>query len=222
MLIIGHRGAAGLAPENTLHALHVGADAGADILEFDVRLTKDNVPILAHDPIVSSQLISRHTLAELTEKSPVTTLREVLDDFFGKVLLNIEIKQTSSVKAVYELLTLYITRPEDWDNVMFSSFRPGALTELRQRSNRINLALLHHINPFTFMRLHKRLELSAVGFHRLHVNPIALAVAKELGLFTYVYTVDRPETALRFNHKGIDGIVTNYPDRISQRLLAET
>jgi len=218
MLVIGHRGAAGLAPENTLAALQAGVDAGADILEFDVRLTNDGVPVLAHNPRLAGKWLSQTTLAELQQVTAVTTLQEVLDTFFGKILLNIEIKQTKSVPAVYEAVKLYITRSSDWDNILFSSFKPQALVLLRENGDELNLALLHHINPFTYMRYHKKLNLSAVGFHRLHINSIALAVAKELGIFTYVYTVDLPKTALRMEQRGLDGVVTNYPNKLNDAL----
>ena len=221
MLIIGHRGAAGLAPENSLDALRAGVDAGADILEFDIRLTKDAVPVLAHNPMVSGQWVSRHTLAELRHKTPITTLQEVLDEFFGKILLNIELKQVSSTAPVYDMVSLYVSRDEEWDNILFSSFKPRALKALRNRSDTLNLALLHHVNPYAFMRVHRQLHLSAVGFHRLHASTLAIAVAKELGLFTYVYTVDRPEAALRFNKKDVGGIVTNVPDVIAAMFQAE-
>lgn len=220
MLIIGHRGAAGLAPENTLKSLQAGIEAGADILEFDIRITKDNIPVLCHDATLHGKRINHHTYNQLANIAPITTLREVLDDYFGKVLLNIELKESSKVSVVYEMVKLYISRPEDWDNVLFSSFKPQTLVLLRGFSDHLNLALLHHINPFVYMRYHRRLNLTAVGFHRLRINPIALAVAKELGLFTYVYTVDRSDTALRIEQKGIDGIVTNYPDKISEALQA--
>ncbi len=222
MLIIGHRGAAGLAPENTLQALQAGFDAGADILEFDIRLTKDEVPILAHNPRVAGRWLSQTTLAELQKITTVTTLQEVLDAFFGKILLNIEIKQSNSVPVVYKTVGLYISRQNDWDNILFSSFKPQALVALRDYGDELNLALLHHINPFTYMRYHKKLNLSAVGFHRLHVNGIALAVAKELGIFTYVYTVDLPKTALRMENRGLDGVVTNYPNKIGTALTKKT
>lgn len=221
MLIIGHRGAAGLAAENSLEALHAGVDAGADIIEFDIRLTKDRVPVLAHNMTIEHHWISRHTLAELKQKIPITTLQEVLDEFFGKILLNIELKQIASAGPVYDMVKLYVTREEDWDNILFSSFKPKALAALRRRNNSLNLALLHHINPYTFMRVHKQIHLSAVGFHRLHASSLALAVAKELNLFTYVYTVDRPSTALRFNKKDVGGIVTNVPDVITKTFQAE-
>ena len=214
MLIIGHRGAAGLAPENTLAALQAGFEAGADILEFDVRLTTDHVPVLAHDPYLGGKRIRQRTLADLRKKTKVTTLQEALDAFFGKVLLNIELKEQAELASVYEMVKLYVTRDEDWDNVLFSSFQPKILAELRNLSDQANLALLHHINPFTFMRYQRRLHLAAIGLHRLHVNPLALAVAKELGIFTYVYTVNRPQAAVRLEQKGIDGIATDYPDKI--------
>lgn len=219
MLIIGHRGAAGLAPENTLEALKAGFDAGADILEFDVRLTKDKVPILAHDAMYAGMWISRHTVKELKARMHVTTLKEVLDSYFGKILLNIELKQQDDQNPVYNLVQTYIKQPSDWEDVIFSSFKPRALLQLQQRNSHINLALLHHVNPFTFMHYHKRLNLSAVGFHRLHVNSLALAVAQKLGIFTYVYTVDNPKTAIRLARRGLDGLVTNRPDTIVDCLM---
>ena len=67
MLVIGHRGAAGLAPENTIEALRAGVKAGADMLEFDIRLTKDNITVLVHDFLTlrthrQTSIISRSTL----------------------------------------------------------------------------------------------------------------------------------------------------------------
>lgn len=218
MLIIGHRGAAGLAAENTLESLQAGYDAGADILEFDIRFTADTVPILTHDARLHGHSIARHTLAELRQSGTVATLQEVLDAFFGKVLLNIELKQNDNIAIVHDTVSPYIVHPKDWDNVLFSSFKPRALAILRSINSDVNLALLHHVNPFAFMRYQKRLRFAAVGFHRLHVNPLALEVAKQLGIFTYVYTVDRPDTARRFGRRAVDGLVTNYPDRIAAAL----
>ncbi len=223
MLIIGHRGAAGLAAQNTLAALRAGLDAGADILEFDVRLTSDNIPVLAHDPILSGKWISRTPYAELKKASPLlATLQEALDEFFGRILLNIELKTIHSSRVVYQTVAQYVIRPDDWDNVIFSSFKPKALHRLNERDTSLNLALLHHANPFSFMLHHKKLRLSAVGFHRLNANPLALAVAKELGIFTYVYTVDRPSAAIRFARKNVGAVVTNFPDKIGEALRKES
>lgn len=227
MLIIGHRGAAGLAPENTIESLQAGLDAGADMLEFDVRQTRDGALLLAHDAHLlrshgSLSLISQLTLDQVRQKSQdkqIATLEEVLDLFFGKILLNIELKSAGSGSAVTQLLeTRYIKRKSDWDSVILSSFKAKELSEARDASAEINLALLHAHNPFAFVAFERKLKLTAVGFHRLYVSRLAMQIAKKAGLFTYVYTVDRPHAALLLQQKGIDGIVTNYPDRILREI----
>ena len=218
MLIIGHRGAAGLAPENTLEALKAGFDAGADILEFDVRVTADNVPILVHDAWIKGKNARKHTLAQLRQVANVTTLESVLPAYFGKVLLNIELKQTTETDTILKAIEPFIEHPSDWDDIIFSSFRIQSLRNIRSHNEHVNIALLHHVNPFLFMKHQKELQFSAVGFHRLHANPLAIAVAQKLGIFTYVYTIDRIESAKRFSRRGIDGIVTNYPDRIADAM----
>jgi glycerophosphoryl diester phosphodiesterase len=77
---------------------------------------------------------------------------------------------------------------------------------------------LHSVNPFAFVTYQRRLKLSAVGWHRLHVNNLATAIAKKTGIFSYVYTVNRPEAAILLEQKGIDAVVTDYPDRLSKDL----
>lgn len=222
-MVIGHRGAAGLAPENTLEALRAGVEAGADMLEFDVRLTKDDILVIHHDfhtlrTHKSAALVSRSelkNLQKLDNSRPLVTLEEVLDEFFGKILLNIELKSRGSGKAAAEFLKKhYIKKPSDWECVLFSSFAGSELVSARKISKRANLALLHHENPFLFLAYHWRIQLTAVGFHRLYVNQLALEIAKKAKLFTYAYTVNRPQTALRLAEEGLDAVVTDYPDRI--------
>lgn len=219
MLIIGHRGAAGLAPENTLEALQAGADAGADILEFDVRLTADSIPVLSHGPRQYGVYINRTTLRDLQQKGTVTTLADVLDTFWGKTLLNLQLKPMNDITIVYDLIAKhYVKNPDDWDNIVISSFWVRHLSKLRRLDADINLALLHSVNPFAFVTYHRRLQLSAIGWHRLHVNALAIEIAKRTNLFTYVYTVNRPKAALILEQKGIDGVVTDYPDRMAKEV----
>lgn len=212
MLIIGHRGAAGIAPENTLASLAAGIAAGVDMLEFDIRVTKDNIPILAHNARQHGLTIRRHTISELREAGTITLLTDVLDSFFSKTILNIELKHEDSAVIVYNILQHYIVKKSDWDSVIFSSFRVKALRLLREQSDTVNLALLQHANPFHFTLYHRELNFTAIGFHRLFANSLAIATAKELGIFTYAYTVNRAATATRLSRRGIDGIVTDYPN----------
>lgn len=228
MLIIGHRGAAGLAPENTIEALQAGADVGADILEFDVQSTFDKKLLVVHDSTLirthkKSVIIrwSKHaSIQEATAKGhKIATLGEVLDLFFGKVLLNLEIKNRGTGKLVAEFIRdNYIKQPSDWQNILFSSFKPSELRAVRKVSQQAELAMLHHRNPFAYMAHHRQLNLTAVGFHRLHINSLSLAVAAQLELFTYAYTVNRPNAALKLNQRKIDAVVTDNPQAMRAKL----
>lgn len=219
MLVIGHRGAAGLAPENTLESLRAGKESGADILEFDVRLTADNIPILSHDPTLHGRIVRKATLADLKEHGPTVTLVSVLDEFLGEILLNVEYKPVDGVEVIYELLNKrYINHLREWDNVLISSFHVRILWKLRSLSKHVNIALLHSVNPFAFVTYNRKLKLAAVGWHRLHVNKLAVEIAKKAGIFTYVYTVNRPQAAKLLDNQNIDAVVTDYPDRIASKI----
>lgn len=222
MLIIGHRGAAGLAPENSLEALQKGIDAGADMLEFDVQLTRDKVLVIIHDSTLfrthKKRKIVRwmsHTKLEeaTTHGHKIATLEEVLDRFFGRIMLNLEIKSRGAGKLAAELIKeKYIKKPSDWQNVLFSSFKGLELMSIRHVSKQAELSMLHYRNPFLFITYQRSLHLTAVGFHRLYVNELALQIAKRLGLFVYTYTVNRPHAAKRLEDRGVDGVVTDNPE----------
>lgn len=228
MLIIGHRGASGEKPENTIAALRTGMEAGADMLEFDVRITRDKVPVLAHDFHLYKthhkiDFIARHNFDELIKRTsgsdhPILPLEGALKECFGKVLLNIELKEYRAITPTLQVLKSYLKKKTDWELVMFSSFNPLILRKLRRRAPRASLALLHNHNPLNFMAWQIPLRLSGVGFHRLHTSGFALAVAKKLGLFTYAYTVNRADAAKLLAERGVDGIVTDFPTKLGREL----
>lgn len=229
MLIIGHRGSQGTAHENTVGSLRDAMAADADMIEFDIRLTRDHVPVLAHNlHLYGTQrrelvLLRRYTLAELQKRTagsdhPITALDVALKECFGKIYLNIELKEISAVKPTLEVIERHITKPSDWDNILFSSFKPLALRAIRKQVPHASIAMLHHRNPLGFLGWHRLLNFSAVGFHRLYVNTIAIEAAKRLGIFTYAYTVNRKAAALKLADLGIDGIVTDYPEQMRQDL----
>ncbi len=224
MLIIGHRGAGGLAPENTLAAMQAGLEAGADMIEIDVRLTKDRIPIVIHDARLARthrrrDAVAGLTLAELatlTHEQPIPTLEAVLDRFFGRIIINIELKSRGASRAVLELLERkYIRQDSDWDSLLLSSFMGTELMTIRRRAPLANLALLHSENPFIFVAYHRFINFTAVGFHRLYLNRFAIEIAKKAGIFIYTYTVNHPAVLPLLDKQGINGIVTNYPNKFS-------
>lgn len=228
MLIIGHRGAAGIAHENTIEAFNAGVMAGADMLEFDVQVTRDGELLVVHDTTLfrthkKATIVrwsTHESIKRATEKGhQIATLKEVMDMFFGKTFLNLEIKNRFTAKRIIPFIKEhYITNEGDWDNILISSFKPSELIEARKHSSRIHLALVQDKNPFLFMLYHRRLDFTAVGFHRLRAHKLAITIAKQLDLFTYVYTVNRKEAAKQLSDRDIDAIVTDYPNKLRQNL----
>lgn len=231
MLIIGRTGSIQMEQGNTLAALNASVQTGVDILELAVSITKDDIPIVVHAPHGSKNhpnlsTISRSTFSQLYERfteCPIVPLSQVLDEFFSAVLLNIRLKGADTGKRVVAFLNDgYITKKGDWDALILSSVYWRELAAARKASPDVNLALLHSQNPFLFTLHYRHLRLAAVGFHRLHLNSFALEIAKRTGLFTYIYTVNRPETAVKLARKGVDGIVTDRPESIAKELSKQS
>lgn len=222
MIIIGRRGAAGLAPENTLDALRAGLAAGAHALHVDVRVTGDGIAVCLHDQSLKRthgvdelvQYITKGELDTFTADQPVPTLDQVLDEFLGRTILVIEARGRKSAIAIGEALNRRKLRKSDWRSIIVTSFRVGNLVALRKVAPNVPLGLMHDNNPFTFVAYHRLLKFTAVGFHRLHTNRLAQAVAERADIFTFVYTTNRPEAAVLAAKRGYDGVMTSYPDRV--------
>lgn len=220
MIIIARRGGTALGPENTLKTMREGVKAGADMLEFDVRATSDGIAVVIHDTTLERthginrrvKNLTYEELHHLTAESPVPSLESVLERYFGRVLLCIEPRSDRAAAAASELVARYASTSSDkWDNVLFASFSPTRLLFIRREYPLANLSLLHTNNPFAFVAYQRSLDLTAVGFHRLHTNRLALEIAKKAGIFTYAYTVNRLDSADRLISRGFDGIVTDDP-----------
>lgn len=229
MLIIGHRGSQGTKPENTIASLREAMHADADMIEFDIRLTRDRVPVLSHNPHLYGTrkrelaFLKRYTLAELQRRTagseyPITTLDMALKECYGHIYLNLELKEVSAVVPTLEVVARYAKTEKDWDSLLLSSFKPLALRAIRKRVPHAALGMLHYRNPLAFVGWHRILNLSAVGFHRLYVSIVAMEVAKRLGLFTYAYTVNRRNAVEKLADQGVDGVVTDYPARMIEEL----
>lgn len=227
MLVIGHRGAKGNGLTNTLDAMRYAIAEGADGLEFDIRLTSDGVPVVIHDDTLlltrginrSVRTLTLRELNNLSTDKPIPTLKQVLDEFWGKTYLNIELKSRGSGNAVAALLmSSYVHNQHDWQNCLISSFKIRELRDTRRHTPHAQLALLHNRNPFTFLMYQRSLRFAGLGFHRLYTSLLAIAIARRLGIFTYAYTVNRPGGAQLLRDKKIDAVVTDYPRRIIDAL----
>lgn len=225
MKIMGHRGAAGLAPENTIAAIVAGLEAGVDWIEFDVRRTQDGHIILVHDRTtrrVATKRLTIHKSAlpelqalEMKRGAAIPTLEEAIEIIGKKAKINIEIKSPDCVQQVVELVQKYIKKGYEPSHFLVSSFSPAVLRAAYQLDKKIPYSLLQ-IWPVRFRWL-RSVKLSAVGFYHISaLTPFIVALAKRKGLYTYAYTVNSVEEAKQLKRLGIDGIITNYPNRFSE------
>lgn len=225
MQIIGHRGAAGLAPENTRASFKAAINAGVDWIEFDVRSTKDGRVVLSHDPHMlrtgkRPKLISRTDYATLRDiklkgGNTIHTIAEAFNAIDGQAKINVEIKSRGCAEAVVQNIERQIKNGASYTDFMVSSFKVAHLRDVHRMNSKIPLALLHLSRPFKFLRL-RGLRVQAVGFHhrRLPVKAIHQAELREL--FVYAYTINSVKGAKRLQERGVQGIVTNRPDKLQE------
>lgn len=225
--VIGHRGAAGLRPENTLPAFALAIELGCTMLELDVHRTKTQAGeaelCVIHDHSVSrttnkTGALSRFTLEELQaldcgESAGVPSLQEVMGLLDGLTaappILNIELKGPHTAALVAE----QIRYPRSW-NALVSSFHHDELHLFRTLDPHTPVAPL-------FSRWTKRVVEIAQGVRAQAVN-LSTSAAKleriqllhQQGFEVYVYTVNDVETAERLKRWGVSGVFTDRPDRL--------
>jgi len=225
MEIIGHRGARGIVPENTAVGIHQALALNMlDWVEFDVRHTRDNALVVLHDPFTfriakGISMVSRqnsHALQQLTTRSghPIPSFDEIVKLIGKRAKINIEIKTSRSVDKVVDHIESLVAEGYGYDHFLVSSFSPAILRRVQRRNKEIPLSLLMAYWSFAFLAILPEVHLSAVGFYRHFAHRRAIAAAKRRGLFTYAYTVNDIEAAKRLANKGIDAIITDYPDRM--------
>jgi len=233
--VIAHRGNRAHAAENTIEALQQAVELGADAIEFDVRITRDGVPVVIHDPDVDRTtdgrgLVESFTFAEIRQldagarlrgarmsKLPVPSLEEVLDRFRTLPFV-IEVKELAAVQATERLIAKFAAG----DRVVVGSAETAVMQQfyrtklktcasMRAATMLIPVALagLRPAKPsYDILSVTPRFR----GF-RIPVLRMA-AAARKVGVATQVWTVNDPDVARSFWRGGVSGIVTDDPDAI--------
>lgn len=233
--VISHRGAAAVAPENTLAAFGIAIAQGVDFVETDVRLTADGVPVLMHDADLDRTtdgrgLLAARTLAEVRELDaggwfdaefagePVPTLEEFLDLLVpAPTRAFIELKgewAPGQVAAVVQLL-----RDRQLVNrVVLESFEEENLEMLLQQAPEFARMLLTRDPGPAAMRAALELQVSAVGAReeRLAAAPEFVAQARAAGMGAVVYTLNTERQWERAAELGIDFIITDDPVSLAE------
>lgn len=221
MNIVGHRGARGLAPENTLSSFRAALKAGVDWIEFDVRATSDGRVVVIHDPTtlrignrlkrVKSSDYNTLKQIKIFDDHTIPTLAEAMNAIDGRAKVNIEIKSTGCADAVVNVIIRQIKKGANYNDFLVSSFKAKLLKEVHYLNSRIPLGLLHRNRASKFLKI-RGLRVQAVGFNKRFINKRIIQQAKLRQLKVYVYTVNKFSEAARLAAKGVDEIVTDRPD----------
>ncbi len=225
-LVIGHRGAMGHETENTLASIQKAMDLGVDMIEIDVFKIESGEIVVFHDDTVDRlanasgplELFNIVDLKKLTldggHKIPM--LQDVLRLIDNKVALNIELKGDDTADRVNFIVSSYIQR-QGWspENFIISSFKWNELEDMREYNDSIQIAVLTSEDPLKAITKAKELKATAINpqFESLtqeNVNQI-----HEEGLKVYTWTVNEPADIEKMKSFGVDGIITNYPERVN-------
>jgi len=231
-LVFGHRGASHSAPQNTLAAFRRAADGGADGVELDVQLSADGVPVVIHNVSVDATTdghgaVAALTLAQLKEldagthfgaafaRERIPTLEEVLAEVGQRLFINIELKapphDTHQLEAKVAAL---VQRMGMQNRVWFSSFKPYMLQQIRKYAPEIPCGLLY--GPLALGSL---LFAPLTPHEALHpqaqmLTPGMVRRAHRRGLRVITWTVDDLQDAWLFSAWGVDGIISNEPEKL--------
>ena len=217
--VVGHRGARGLAPENTLAALEAAVEAGADAAEFDVQMTRDGVLVASHDPVVETDegtLDVRGSTWERVSRARVSGERiprveELLEaaERHGIPLL-LEVKEPGDAPHLARLL---VERGAERRAAVIS-FHEEAVRSVKNVSRLIPGGLIYFKPPGMITQC-KRLGCEIVLPRYPLATPRAVAFAHRLRLTVVAWTVNDEARARRLVEAGVDAIATDRPDLLA-------
>ncbi|MGB3144662.1 MAG: glycerophosphodiester phosphodiesterase family protein [Maribacter sp.] len=224
-LIIGHRGAMGHETENTLPSIQKAMDLGVDMIEIDVFRIKSGEIVVFHDDTVDRLTngpgnIEEYNIFELRKLivdggHKIPMLQDVLKLIDNKVALNIELKGAGTADKVNFIMNYYIEN-KNWsaDNFLISSFNWDELREMRKYNPNVAIAVLTEENPTDAIEVAKELNAVAINPYFKELNEEVASQIHDEGFKIYTWTVNEPQDIEAMKDIGVDGIITNFPERV--------
>ena len=217
---VGHRGAAGHAPENTLAAIHAGIACGVEFVEIDLRRTADGALVALHDATVNRTTdgrgrISRLSLQEVKRLDAgngagIPTLEEALEAAAGRTGMMLELKARNIARQTVETVRCTgFTGP-----LLYASFLHDELTHVREADPAASLMVLFDRFPPASVARAMKYAPSHVGLRHSKTTHRLVEAFHRANLFVFVYTPNRPADIQRALSLGVDGVISNFPDRI--------
>lgn len=225
LLRLGHRGACGYAPENTIASFQKAIELNVDMMEFDVRLCKTGEVVVLHDEKVDRTtngygVVSDLSLADIQSfdikgGGKIPTLAEALDAIDRKTKVVIELKHVEVVEPTAALVRTYIEE-HGWvpSDIFVTSFDHYALAHFRELLPGVGLAAILAGVPIGYAEFGERLGAYSVNMAFPFLNREFVEDAHRRGLKVFAWTVNEPEDIAWVKALGVDGIFSNFPDRV--------
>jgi glycerophosphoryl diester phosphodiesterase len=236
ILVVAHRGSSGKAPENTLAAFKLAVEEGADMIECDVRLTRDGEVVVYHDKTLDRTTdgtgrVEKRTLVELRKVDAgswfndtfsgerIPTLDEVLELLDERAYLNIELKSDSPQRRLGSCLEARVVelvkkhRAEDW--VFLGSFDHRLMADIKERHPRMKTAIIYKaVRDFASRpsRLVSRAHADAFVCGRWWLSRRLLEDLHGHKIPLFVYTINTQRDVERMVRAKVDGLITNFPE----------
>jgi len=227
MLCIGHRGAMGHEPENTLLSIRKALELGVDGIEIDVYNVENNLVVI-HDRNLSrttngTGYLEQHSFEYLRsldagKGEQIPTLQEVFDTVNRQALINIELKGSNTAELLADLIKDYIAKGWSESDFVVSSFDHYQLNQFKNAYPIIKIGILIYGLPWQFLTIAKELKADIVIFGFDYVNAKLVQATQQQNLETWVYTVNQPEDIRLMATIEVDAIFANYPERVISSL----
>lgn len=228
MKIIAHRGASGLALENTIESIQAALELKVDAIECDVRRTKDHKLVILHDPntgrVSDTKLnVKEHTLAELQKVKlhnghHVPSLEQVLKLVNNQVPLVLDIKDGN---LHHELLHLLEKYPDT--EISLTGLQYEEMHVIFLKRSDISFFVQSHFSPIEIIQTAKKLQATGISLNMWLINPLTYFLARRNNLRIRVYTVNHPFMIrfLKILYPGIE-VFTNHPHKYVRKHRRKT
>ncbi len=220
----------GHAPENTLRSVRKALELGAPCVEVDVFYVDGHL-VVFHDErlerttngsgYIRDQTFDYLRTLDAGDGEKIPTLAEVAETIDRRAGLNIELKGPGTARPVVESIASFRDRGWHDDLFLVSSFDRRELEEVRRCDSRVKIGVL-----ISGLPVGDAAFASALGAYSVHpsirfVYRRFVDDAHSRGLRVFVFTVDNPEDMMRMKELGVDGVFTNFPERVRQHILDE-
>ncbi|WP_372920124.1 glycerophosphodiester phosphodiesterase [Salegentibacter sp.] len=225
ILKIGHRGAKGHIAENTLESIQKALELEVDAIEIDVHRCNSGEIVVIHDFTLDrttngSGEVAKRAWEELKslkveENFRIPLLTEVLDLIEGKCSINIELKGLNTSTGTSEIIQDYIEKGSwKYQDFIVSSFQKNELFQMRQLDEKVPLGILSKASVSEAIELGKLLNAQAIHPSLGIITRDSVQNSHQAGFKVNVWTVNEPDDISRMNDFGVDGIISDFPDRL--------